>query len=458
MSLWILIALGVTLAAPILIWPLLRSRQSEQSRLDYDLEIYRAQLQELDVDVEAGAIAAELAATARREIERRILKAADHDAVMAPAKNPKRGHILSLLLVFVMMVGAIGLYLDMGSPQLPGATPQIEKTAGDANRAKMAQMIEKLSQRLAANPEDLQGWRLLARTYATLNQPAAAAQAFSKAIKLDPDDAALHANLGQMLVQSGGGTVSRAALMTFQKAAELDPAQVIPVYYLGLYDHQQSRPQAAYDRWLALYRRLPVTDPARQTLLNALLSTAKQLGIDIAAEPELQSPAPAIDKDAVAAAKDMSPAEQQEFIKSMVARLAARLLDEPDDLQGWMRLGRAYTVLEDWQNAANAYKNADRLNANDANILSLWARAITSQTPDEPVSVAAIKLYQQIETIAPDQGEALWYLGLASVEAGEFEKALERWRRLLVQIPEGTGQHQTLANAIKLLEQGKRPF
>ncbi|MDH5488550.1 MAG: c-type cytochrome biogenesis protein CcmI, partial [Rhodospirillaceae bacterium] len=62
-------------------------------------------------------------------------------------------------------------------------------------------------------------------------------------------------------------------------------------------------------------------------------------------------------------AQKMDGADQQEMIRSMVERLAARLQENPDDLEGWVRLERAYQVLGEAEKALGAQKEIERLKA-----------------------------------------------------------------------------------------------
>merc|ERR1711916_190286 len=77
--------------------------------------------------------------------------------------------------------------------------------------------------------------------------------------------------------------------------------------------------------------------------------------------PMMAGGAPGPTREDVEAAGEMSADEQNEFIRSMVARLADRLAEEPDDLDGWMRLGNAYKVLNEVDQAIDAYEKAQDL-------------------------------------------------------------------------------------------------
>ncbi len=65
--------------------------------------------------------------------------------------------------------------------------------------------------------------------------------------------------------------------------------------------------------------------------------------------------------DDIANAQEMTEEDRQTIIRSMVDRLATRLEDEPEDLDGWMRLGNAYSVLGEKDLAVNALERAETL-------------------------------------------------------------------------------------------------
>jgi cytochrome c-type biogenesis protein CcmH len=119
----------------------------------------------------------------------------------------------------------------------------------------------------------------------------------------------------------------------------------------------------------------------------------------------------------------------------MVERLAARLEEHPDDLEGWMMLARSYTVLGEFEKAREALDNAVRLAPDNPDVLTMKARAIRDANggADNEQSIA---LLRSVLELAPDNIEALWFLGNAEAEAGNNAEARDLLKRLLAQIPE----------------------
>lgn len=117
--------------------------------------------------------------------------------------------------------------------------------------------------------------------------------------------------------------------------------------------------------------------------------------------------------------------------QSMVASLARRLGANPDDLNGWLMLGRSYATLEEYSLSARAYERADRLaGGRNAEALEGWAEALVSNNEDELTGRAG-RLFERALTLAPDSGKALFYAAIAAQRRGELPLARQRFARLL---------------------------
>ena len=120
---------------------------------------------------------------------------------------------------------------------------------------------------------------------------------------------------------------------------------------------------------------------------------------------------------------------------AMVAGLARRLEREPDDLQGWLMLGRSYSALEQYPLAARAYQRADRLsNGRNAEALTGWAEALALGDENE-LQGRAGRLFEQALAIDPKAGKALFFGGIAAQRRGELPLARQRFAALLEQDP-----------------------
>lgn len=117
-------------------------------------------------------------------------------------------------------------------------------------------------------------------------------------------------------------------------------------------------------------------------------------------------------------------------VQAMVEQLADRLREQPDDPEGWSRLGRAYFVMKRFSDAAIAYGEANARNGGrNAETLAgeAEARAFADGLRVTPDAMALIERALQVD---PDEGRALWYGGLGAAQAGDYATARARWTRL----------------------------
>jgi cytochrome c-type biogenesis protein CcmH len=144
------------------------------------------------------------------------------------------------------------------------------------------------------------------------------------------------------------------------------------------------------------------------------------------------------------------------MIRGMVEGLAAKLKADPNDFDGWLRLARAYAVLQERDKAADAYEQAARLKPDDLSIPLAEAEAlIVDHAPQVPLPERAVALWRKVDAADPKQPQALWYLGLAAAQQRRLGEASAYWQRLLPLLPEGSDQHKMVAAALDAL-QGKQ--
>lgn len=125
------------------------------------------------------------------------------------------------------------------------------------------------------------------------------------------------------------------------------------------------------------------------------------------------------------------PAPAADTPEAMVGRLARRLEKQPDDLQGWLRLGRSYSVLRQWPLAVRAYERANKLaNERDAEAAMGLAEALF-ETGRSDLSGRSGRLFEQALQLDPVSLKALFYSALAASERSELPLARERFARLL---------------------------
>jgi cytochrome c-type biogenesis protein CcmH len=437
---FLLALVAFTALLPIVV-PLLRGSHPVASRGSFDQGVYRDQLRELDRDIARGLIAPTDAGAARLEIQRRLL-AADKRPTAPPRLS--RSPALAAFVFVAAAAGSVSGYLWFGAPGLPdvpfaGRNAELAPDGGapDGDGAALRQATVALAEKLKQNPSDAPVWLLYGRTLAMLSQWDQAEDAYRHAMDLgqaSPDVAVAHA---EILVMQAGGTVTPAAEAAFRQVLTADPSSGIARYYLALAAMQAGEPRQAIDGFQGLLADLPAESPLRGQIGQRIAEAARAAGIAVP-EPPTAAPRPGPGADAVAEAASMTD-EQQAMIRGMVAGLAARQQADPANLDGWLRLGRAYAVLHEPEKAAEAFDNAARLRPGDVSIPLQAIRALLSgHAPTDKLPPRVVDRLRQVEVAAPDQPLVLWYLGMAAAQDAHADEARGYWGRLLTQIQPGS--------------------
>jgi cytochrome c-type biogenesis protein CcmH len=349
MILWIFIALMTAAAILAVLWPL--GRKAAASGGGDDLAVYQDQLEEIGRDRSAGLIGQAEAEAARVEVSRRLLAAADTQAMAQPTasatqlKGRRRAAAVAALIVLALL--PVGFYLVLGSPDVPGQPAFARVKAAPANPSIDA-LVGQVEAHLAKSPNDGAGWEVIAPVYLRLGRFDDAVTARRKALAFNGETATRDADLGEALVAAANGVVTDDAKHVFETAVARDPHEAKARYFLGLADEQDGNRAAAAARWRAMIEEAPAGAPWVGFVRAALGR--------VTGEPVPQAQGPS-DAD-VAAAASMSDEQRVEMIRGMVGRLSDRLHAQGGDIEGWLRLVRAYAVLGDRDKAKGAAADA----------------------------------------------------------------------------------------------------
>jgi cytochrome c-type biogenesis protein CcmH len=428
--------------------PLLRGKRPVAPRASFDQAVYRDQLQELDRDIARGLITPEDAEAARLEIQRRLL-AADKLPVAPPRLS--RSPVLALVVFVVIGAGSVGGYLWLGAPALPDEPYSARKAelAHETGPSSLQQATQALAAKLKQNPSDAAGWLLYARSLSELNAWDQAEDAYRRAMALGqtgPDVAAGHA---EALVMQAGGEVTPAAAAAFQQVLKVDPHSPMARYYLGVGAMQAGEPRQAIELFQAVLADMPADSPLRAQLGQKIADAAHAAGVPVPELAKGMPSTPAPTPDAMASAANMTDEQRQAMIGGMVARLAAEQQANPDNVDGWLRLGQAYAVLHQSDKAADAYDRAAKLRPDDVSIPLREARALLSdQSPTDRLPPRVIGLLKHVEATDPDEPLVLWYLGLAAAQDAQFDAARGYWSRLLAKLPAGSDDAKMVQSAL----------
>jgi cytochrome c-type biogenesis protein CcmH len=342
MTLWFVLALMTAAAVFAVLWPL---GQRAPAPAGSDIEVYRDQLAEIDRDRANGLIGEGEAEAARVEVSRRLIAAADNVAAAQPGDGTRRRRLAALAGLVLLPLGAAGLYIVLGSPHLPGQ-PYAARQAPLEERS-IESLVSRVETHLAANPDDGRGWEVVSPVYMRLGRFEDAVKARRNVLRLLGSTAAREADLGEALTGAANGVVTTEAKAAFERALRLDPRDFRARYFAGLAAEQDGKDAQAAEIWRALLAQAPSDAPwaglVRQSLARVDPNAAVAKGPSAAD---------------VAAAGELSSEQRAEMVRGMVERLAERLSREGSDVEGWLRLVRAYMVLGERDKAMSAAADA----------------------------------------------------------------------------------------------------
>jgi cytochrome c-type biogenesis protein CcmH len=471
---WIVL-IGLALAATVaMFFPVWRRNHGGPSRDSFDAQIYRDQLEEVEADSEAGRISADQAASARTEIARRLLaisaSADDHTTEEASAsfQGGRRG--IATILAVALPVASFGVYMAVGSPNLPGRPAAEVKAEMSPAEVENNALLARVAEQLLTRPNDLRGWTLYARSLVRARRFGEAVTAYQRVTELAPKDAELRSRLAEAQIFAANGAVTPMARQTLDATLEIEPGEPRARFYLGLAESQAGKPESALSIWIALEADSRPDAPWRTILDERIAKLAAQSHMTAdqlaarrqAAKDSAKNATASGDQlakgprgptaDDVKAAQSMSTQDRMEMIRGMVAGLAERLKDQPDDIQGWQRLARSYGVLGETQKAREAYAHLAEKQPNDVGVLTAYASAIARTLPSNNAIPAELSaLGDRILALDSNHTGALWFTGMARAQAGDPAGARERWTRLLTLLDPKSPQYADVAKNLKAL-------
>ena len=271
---------------------------------DPTLASLREQVRQLDASRDAGALEADAHALARAALERRIV-----DAVLVEqgqgraARASKAGGLSVRLIVGLTLWGVIvaaGGYFWLGkSPAprtaalAPAAGTNPAPAAGEnttpaphaLGKDQMAAMIQTLSGRLKENPEDFDGWAMLARSHAVLGEHANAVTAFRRAQALRQDDPVLLADFADALAMVNGRRLEGEPTKLIERALVLDPVNLKALSLAGTAAFDRKDYAGALRHWESLQSLAPPDNPLALQVRGGMEEARQLAGIKSADAP-----------------------------------------------------------------------------------------------------------------------------------------------------------------------------
>ncbi len=286
---WVICALMIVVALAFVLPPALQRSEdsnvaSDDERKQANIAVYRDQLSELEADLRNGIVAEEQYAQDREEIERRLLE----DVTTARSKKtagaaPISARNTAYLLGFGLPLIAIIFYVKIGEPDritnpAPVGEPASAESAAPPERsqAQIEANVAKLAERLKSNPNDLQGWTMLARSYSSMEKYGEAADAYAKATELNPKDADLLAEYAFATGMAGGKSLEGKPTEIINRALKVDPENPKALQLAGSAAFQAKDYKKAVDYWQRVLNKVPPGSDVAETI-NARINEAKTL-------------------------------------------------------------------------------------------------------------------------------------------------------------------------------------
>lgn len=304
--------------------------------MDHDIPTLRRQLVQLKELHEAGVLPEAPYEEGKAALERRVLDlvmsgAADSPAVAAPcvapaapapvpaAPKPSR-RLLASLAVGVLVVAAAG-YGWMGSPDQLGVSPAPGAAAGApagmqggaqnpphaTSQEQIADMADKLAERMKGTPEDAEGWAMLGRSYSVLGRHPEALVAYEKAVQLRKDDPNLLADYADSLAVKNGRKLTGEPMQWVQAALKIDPNTPKALALAGTHAFDLKDYAAAVKYWEQLVAVAPADSNFVQQVQSGLEEARQLGGLPVKAGAAAAAPM-ALPGSAVSGTVSLSPA------------------------------------------------------------------------------------------------------------------------------------------------------
>ena len=290
---WALGAVMLLAAIVIVLFPLWRSHAS-QATLDSNtanVALLKDQLTELEADFASGNINQEQYDAARVDLEAAVAADLTEDRAGRVFMSAKMRQLMSVLIVVALPLATFYTYRELTTYQdIPPHGQQVQQAMEQVAGEKLPpidQMVEGLAARLRQNPDDAEGWQMLARTYVILQRYAEAASAYGRAYDLLGDtDAGLITDYAEALAQAGNGEMSGLPEQLVKRALEIEPALPKALWLAGFAAVQRGAYEEAIESWTILLRSNQLDDETRTMVQTYLAESRAKLGLpDTPEEP-----------------------------------------------------------------------------------------------------------------------------------------------------------------------------
>src|SRR3989338_6726875 len=278
---WIYCAVLLLVALPFVVLPLWRSAgrndagNGEVQRDAANLEILRDQSAELEADLHNGLLTQDAYEQGKRELQARLLEEVKTSGQSAAKpRNPAKA--LAVVLAVALPLFSVPLYLALGNTN--ALLPQEDMGMdGGFGLLRSEAQLQKLEKKLEQQPENPDGWFMLARSYSELERYADAARAYGRLVKLVPDEAQLWASYADAYAMSQNRSLRGEPTKLIEKALELDGNNTLALALAGSAAMERGDYAPAIAHWTKLINLLPPDSKELPMFRNAVQKASEFL-------------------------------------------------------------------------------------------------------------------------------------------------------------------------------------
>ena len=279
---WVICAILILIALAFVLPPALQRSdkadvKSEDERRQANIAVYRDQLSELEADLRNGIVAEDQYAQDRDEIERRLLEDTAQVQTKKTAPTTLNARNTAYLLGLGIPFIAVIFYLKVGEPNridnpATVSSPPAATESGPMERSpeQIEANVAKLAKKLESNPNDAEGWMMLARSYSSMDKFSEAANAYGKATELTPKNADLWAEYAFATAMAGGRSLEGKPTELINHALQVDPENAKALQLAGSAAFQAKDYKKAIDYWQRVLKKVPADSEAGRTITERI--------------------------------------------------------------------------------------------------------------------------------------------------------------------------------------------
>jgi cytochrome c-type biogenesis protein CcmH len=269
---WILTAGLMGLAMFFVALPLLQPEKAtdapEQDELN--LTVFKQRLQELDADLAAGFLEQDQYSAARRDLERDLLRDIPGELAASRRRGASGGRWMAIVLALAVPTSAVLIYNEVGHREiieriegvaLSGETQQALIGPDGEELPPLEVLVQRLEERLAEDPNNVEGWLMIGRTYFTMRRPGQALDAVSKAYALAPKRPDVMLAYAEAMAASNNNSLEGEPAALIDQVLKADPDNMSARWLAGMLYYQRGQYTAAATAW---QRILDEMDPASE--------------------------------------------------------------------------------------------------------------------------------------------------------------------------------------------------